>query len=562
MDAPSSVISMDMPRIEDKEGLPIEAFAKVQEIFSNVDWLDSKSEIVNVLQQITTSNKLQEILESGVSAIPNNSLNESLSERSKFDPTVSENDISSMTFTVPGDVSTSLESSMDPSRKMKMENLGTEVLSEQNSTASLNQGKQVISTLDLSTDLNIAAKNISLESKSLLKNDTETQKNQSLPLELPMVQEKDPNLISGPYMKGKPMEEKMEPLESKALLEENIKSSTPTTQDKESILSHRPSNDVNFVRTETSKTISLSEDNTNILTSTAQTKEPSPPHEPQHMKVALHLSAQSKIISPRVHQASQSAPSLHYSSSQGSLAPVSRYHGAPSALGITALLQDHAEEDVQKEVNHEVIMPSSSSTLSPSILEVPNYIDIIPKSYPPISSTTMLRSLKLESLPDVPTVTNNNVAPLGLPVPTSELTQVSVTQQHENTMHDKSKKSTVSPPEAIKSSISKPSENAPKAPLPPPPPSLSTTSKTLSMPPPPPPGKVPLAPGPPSVPRPPGAPFGAKGRGLSRPNAKAQEKHNLKPYHWLKLTRVSHGSLWDETQKPEEASKYENCANC
>ncbi|KAI9106485.1 hypothetical protein K1719_022013 [Acacia pycnantha] len=74
MDASSSIISIDMPRINIKDGLPIEAFAKAKEIFSNFDWLDPKTEVVNVLQQITASNKLQEILDFGVSARPNNFL--------------------------------------------------------------------------------------------------------------------------------------------------------------------------------------------------------------------------------------------------------------------------------------------------------------------------------------------------------------------------------------------------------------------------------------------------------------------------------------------------------
>ena len=59
---------------------------------------------------------------------------------------------------------------------------------------------------------------------------------------------------------------------------------------------------------------------------------------------------------------------------------------------------------------------------------------------------------------------------------------------------------------------------------------------------------------PPSV-----APFNAKGRGLLRPLSRSQaqpRKANLKPYHWLKLTRAMQGSLWAEAQKSDEASKY------
>ncbi|XP_028782655.1 formin-like protein 18 [Neltuma alba] len=921
MDASSSVISIDMPRIEDKEGLPIEAFAKVQEIFSNVDWLDSKTEVVNVLQQITASNKLQEIFESGVSVRPSNLPKDSLSGRFNFDPTtLAENDISNMTSTSSGKVPTSYESSPDPPCKKKMEPLETKVLSENNKiTTSSGHAKQFVSPSDLSTDSNLAKKIISLESKASPENDTENltlkdQGNQFLPLELPMdalesktllendakfipamVQEKKSILLTEPSMEAKSMGKKFQPLESKPLPDKNTKSLTSSAQAKESSLSHKPSDDANSLKKmiETSETMALSEDNTKSLTSAAQTKESIPSHEPsadpyslkrriepQHLQVALQLPTQSKIISPRVRQASQSVPVLYCSSSQGSPLPISRYPSAPSALGITALLQDRTEGDIKKEVNHGVTVPSSSSTLSPSVLGVPKSVS--PTSVPPVSSSTLLRSLALKSLMDVTAVTHNTVAPLGPavsspsppqpqptsgmmqpivtqnpeniapdktkkslvpPTPalqsqsqhTSELTQRAVTQhpeniahekgekslvsplqtpyqpqlssglmqpivfqQPENITHDKSKKSLISPPaplpslpEVIKSSISTPShptaaplspsslkssfsttlspppasqpsssfpetcphstvknsfkgppppppaphsaaaplpspsctksslstrppppplppppspspltsqstvngssaspllhpslphttpvplapssmnssfspapspapaprsphstsENSLKAPPPPPPPpSLSSTAKAFSIPPPPlsgipssaanlnpsplnmnnsaaisgppppppPPGhsgtisgptltstvpppplppaspttslsknsatvppppsanglskagtlhpgtgngNIPPAPGPPSVPGPPTVPFGAKGRGLSRPNAKIQtqtKRSNLKPYHWLKLTRVMHGSLWAETQKPEEASK-------
>ncbi|OMO61745.1 Actin-binding FH2/DRF autoregulatory [Corchorus capsularis] len=57
MDSASSIISMDFPCFEDKEGLPIEAFAKVHEMFSHVDWLDPRADVAyNMLQQMSASN--------------------------------------------------------------------------------------------------------------------------------------------------------------------------------------------------------------------------------------------------------------------------------------------------------------------------------------------------------------------------------------------------------------------------------------------------------------------------------------------------------------------------
>nr|KYP53601.1 Formin-like protein 6 [Cajanus cajan] len=56
MDAAAAVIADSTSCFEEKEGLPMEAFAKVQEIFSHVDWMDPKADVaLNVLQQISAS---------------------------------------------------------------------------------------------------------------------------------------------------------------------------------------------------------------------------------------------------------------------------------------------------------------------------------------------------------------------------------------------------------------------------------------------------------------------------------------------------------------------------
>ncbi|XP_076900290.1 formin-like protein 18 [Bidens hawaiensis] len=89
-------------------------------------------------------------------------------------------------------------------------------------------------------------------------------------------------------------------------------------------------------------------------------------------------------------------------------------------------------------------------------------------------------------------------------------------------------------------------------PLPPPiAPSANQIEKGGAVPPPPPPsrggGGLPGAPAPPP-------PLG-RGRGLSPAMSKNQNAKKLKPLHWLKLTRAVQGSLWDETQKSDEAVK-------
>ncbi|KAK8975852.1 hypothetical protein V6N11_057689 [Hibiscus sabdariffa] len=65
LDAASSIISLDFAGFEEKGGLPMEAFAKVHEIFSHVDWLDPRADVAfNMLQQIGASNIAQEVTDS------------------------------------------------------------------------------------------------------------------------------------------------------------------------------------------------------------------------------------------------------------------------------------------------------------------------------------------------------------------------------------------------------------------------------------------------------------------------------------------------------------------
>ena len=60
MDAAASIVAENLSGFE-KEGLPVEAFANVKEIFRSVEWSDPNSDFaLNVLQQISASNIAQE----------------------------------------------------------------------------------------------------------------------------------------------------------------------------------------------------------------------------------------------------------------------------------------------------------------------------------------------------------------------------------------------------------------------------------------------------------------------------------------------------------------------
>lgn len=86
MDAASSVIPVDLSCF-DEEGLPVEAFSKVHEIFSHVDWLDPRADVaynvlqhLNVLQDGASSpsrfsiDKIHKILEDNISSSPSTPL--------------------------------------------------------------------------------------------------------------------------------------------------------------------------------------------------------------------------------------------------------------------------------------------------------------------------------------------------------------------------------------------------------------------------------------------------------------------------------------------------------
>ncbi|KAH6757562.1 hypothetical protein C2S51_038710 [Perilla frutescens var. frutescens] len=217
--------------------------------------------------------------------------------------------------------------------------------------------------------------------------------------------------------------------------------------------------------------------------------------------VSVQRPAQSKIISPRISQTSPSNQASYANSPQGSPVALTRYRSAPpSAVGITALLQDHDAESSEKEVcslapesSVSAATPYSSSDLSAS-----------PSPPPPPPPTT--GATNPPPLPSVP-------SPPPPPPSSSNVSNEVPAGNHQG----------VPPPPA-------PLLNASSK-------SGGTSSQLLS-----------------SV----SNQLGGKGKLQLRTGTKTQaqpKKSSLKPYHWLKLTRAMQGSLWAEAQKPEEALK-------
>ncbi|KAF8086092.1 hypothetical protein N665_0635s0022 [Sinapis alba] len=433
MDAGNNHVSIDLPHMEEKDGLPMEAFAKVQEIFSDGEWLDPNSDVaVTVFNQITAANILQESLDSGSPRSP--------------------------------------------------------------------------------------------DSRSLLESALEK------------VREK-----------------------TKLMISENVSVSpdafSPVWREKDC---HRSYADPNSL--------------------IKKVDEPN-----GGLRVSVQRQAHSKIISPRLLQSSVTSPVSNRSSPTQASSPasVSRFHSSPSNLGITSILHDHGPGKGEE-----------ATSSSPSITFHPALHPLKLKASPQQSSTPAPSngSPPAEAVVKPPTLPLLKPLKILSPLPPPPPPPPPASSSLRSTLSPGSATSSIAtqgPPPPPPPPPPQPQRSAqPSFPSPPPLPPPKKVVTTSNAPPPPPPplrsnplsGAVPLRTAPPVPPPPapstlsrsqnggcngnvppvPGPPLGLKGRGMLQTNLKGQgqtRKANLKPYHWLKLTRALQGSLWAEAQQtPDEAA--------
>ncbi|PPS03011.1 hypothetical protein GOBAR_AA17656 [Gossypium barbadense] len=452
IDVATSDISIDFPGIEEKNGLSIDDFAKVQEIFSRVDYTD----VANMLQEnletgCPKSREIASVLhddkveEKSNSEAPEHVTTNANSTRTKFEPEE---------IQVVPQMATQHTPSAVPS-------------SDSSSTEGKTESQELQVALQEAELTNSSRRNVEIQ-------------------------------------------------------EIQVSSQQPA----QSTSTFTPVLDVNSIRKKT---------------------------EPQELQVAVQRPAQPKIISQRGPQSSISSPVSYCNSLPGSPAAISRYHSPLSALGITALLHDHDASE-SEDHSHPVASPLSSSSVSSPLSNTPKNLQLTraiasPASPPPpplpnvASSTTCPNSCS-------PQIRTSGPPPPPAPPPQS------------GSISDPTSKSSVPrppppPPPSLAAKGPSSNNSAHVPPVPPPPapcakglskagdtsPQLHSVSN----------GNIPSIPGPPSA-----APLNLKGRGISciGPKSLAQpRKANLKPYHWLKLTRAMQGSLWAEAQKPEEAFK-------
>ncbi|XP_075643858.1 formin-like protein 18 isoform X1 [Castanea sativa] len=548
MDAAGPPISIDMTGFEEKEGLPVEAFAKVQEIFSNVDWLDPKADAaLNVIQQITASNILQESLEAAsvLTAETGSSLQDSTLEKLKSESSASENNIrclTSMDMLQQIKVSNAIQKILDPVHSAEVgsllldstsENLKSQLKASDKITRDptlMDQGKQSTSSFEPSLDSLLLRKKIE-------------------PQELPFALQRpaQPKIISqrGPQtslsapvsysnsLQGSPVpisryHSAPSALGITALLHDHAASSSEEV--KHALTVSLPSPTSLAAISSTPKPVQPT-----IVPIPPTTTPPLPP-----------FSLQSSMDSPTsqsmplpISSAADSSPSTIQSSLPPPPPPPPPLEASPSfAIKSSCTIPSPPP-------------PPPSLAGAPS-LSVKNSFSTPPPPPPP--PPTLTGTFPSSSIRDSFSTPPHPPPPLPPPPPSPGIRSVLPVKNSAVTSAPPP-----SPPPPPHSRVASGPDKTSSAPAPPPPPALFVngltkvgssapqSSSVVSN------GNVPPIPGPPS-----GAPFSAKGRGLSRigsRNLAQPKKSNLKPYHWLKLTRAMSGSLWAEAQKSDEATK-------
>ncbi|CAN6582858.1 unnamed protein product [Malus baccata var. baccata] len=491
MDAASSLISIDLPGMEEKDGLPVEAFAKVQEIFSNVDWLDPKADVTHVLQKIASSGVLHKLDSASLHNVETGSLLlDSTPEKLKSEVKSSENDINSPTFMAQGKHdsasgyptetgSFSLESIPE---KLRSEDKSIE--NDVRSLTSVAQGKHDGASAHTTETGNLLLESLHGKVKSEPKateNVIKSEVNSSatdIKSTTSMAQGRHDSAsahateTANLLVESLPECRKTEPRAS----ENSIKSPPYMALGKLSITNIQPSLDSGLIR----KKI-----------------------EPQDLQAALLPPTHSKIISQRARQGSLSAPVSFCNSLQGSPLPISRYQSAPSALGITALLQDHATYNREDQIRQpETVSPPLHATLAPDLTlrSLPKSVQPGKLSFPapPPSS---LQFSGLATVEKVSVATPPSPLPLELLQQTSNSPESLLNEHTKTTLQGKGQLASVPlpppppPPHRSQSVTSSSSDSKGSVSIPPPPaPShfsgaspSSPVKNSISAPPPPPP---------------------------------------------------------------------------
>ncbi|XP_050937512.1 formin-like protein 13 isoform X3 [Cucumis melo] len=562
MDAGSCTVANDVLCIEE-EGLPMEAFAKVQEIFSHVDWLDPKADVaLNVLHQMNALNIAQEKPDSNsLWSTQVSSLLQCASPR-KFP----------QKFTLENKSKILEKEGSSPTSKFSPDAAKTEQNNESNS---------VFQRMSQSPD--------------------------SFPLNYDMLQDS-------------PNSERSDRTSYSA----SVGSHSFIDSEGEIDVSHQKTASSSF--RDAALDVSLAPESPQTKNLYTKTTIPPPPPLPQlstdiyaanslpppHSTSTESLLQSSNFSTLRPNRASITKETEIYSKDQNQLSaiipPLSITSTISSSMQSSPPPPPPPPSTPPLKDTVAVRVKASSTTPSPfpsTLASHPTIGSSVPQPPPPPPPPTSTVTHKISPpIPSPPTPP----PPPSLPPPTITITNPKISSSVPPPppplpMTSKQVETTTTspfipppPPPPIPMTSRQVGSTSTSSPVPPPPPPLpsrqvGSTSTSSHVPPPPPPpastkgspSSVPSAPPPPTVsgrgpsksgelgsgsllgngssrsssPVPPsGSPSGIKGRSLSRTiSSRTHITKKLKPLHWLKLSKAVQGSLWAEAQKTGEAAR-------
>ncbi|KAK8637888.1 hypothetical protein V6N13_136344 [Hibiscus sabdariffa] len=562
MDAASSVTPADPFRYEEKEGLPVEAFSKVQEMFNDVDWMDSKSDATyNMLQQIGALNIAQEKSDSD----SNNSVDSPRQGRTSPRTLWEEKLLAALPGSPRSPTTMCLKTLVVPSVKSpvskeakpqdsRIEPFNQSDVSHQqnNQSAALAKNHPTKASSSVSSPASAVASPGASPLTPFGKEDCaarETPPDKSPPPKTPPVKE-DPVV-------------RVTSLATPPVKENQIISGTPpeTSPSLKEILA-------GLMKTPAPIPLSASPLSKLESARVRPLEVPAPPTTmPPFKENAASMPAPPPSLPP-LYCIQEASPTTS-SSAPPPPPPPSPTAGA-SSVPPTTLAPPSPPTGSSPPPSPPPQPPTVSAATTPpqpptvSSAATPPPPPTVSSSAPPPppptgSSTAPPPPPPTGSLttPPPPPTAGSSSAPL--PPPHPPTTGSSTAPPQPPTAGSSSAPLPLPHPPTTGSSIAPPpppTVGSSTAPPPPPPPPPPTTGSSTAPPPPPAPfgkkaGSGPSAPAPP--------PFissaNAKNRLLSRGHSKNDQNKKLKPLHWLKLSRAVQGSLWAEAQKTGEVSK-------
>ncbi|CAB4288844.1 unnamed protein product [Prunus armeniaca] len=547
----ASIILGGISCFEDKEGLPMEAFAQVQEIFNYVDWLDPKVDAtLNALHQMGASNIAHEKLDNDSSQSTGNDT--SLQESS------------------PRNI-------QKKKKQLNLENNSKTLLSlaEVHPVASPLQSpdatvsKQEAKPQDIHTAIQLPSQCDSVSQHI-------PQPSQSTPMGAFAQVQEIFNHVASPAQSPSTTASKQEakPQDIHTALQPPNKCDSVCQQ------MPRPSQSTPMEAFTQVQEIFSHVASHMQSPDTAVSKQDG---KPEDIHTALESPNQHDSVCQKMPQPSQSTP-VSSNSRKDLPEPTPKYQNTCQASGIKPLLNDH-DFSGRQEVSHSVTAYPAVPDATLNVSRVPESAEVnsvsitapTPSSPPPLRPSMATSTIKTLSSPP----------PQQVPPSVSKPEDSSLSKDSETYTQDGTHPSITSHPGAHGMPISGTISGSvlPDPPSAPPHSQITTSARPPPTPPPPPPtlplkenladgsGPPPPPPPPPpthsgqaggttnSSPVPPPPPTAATASVPSAPPcstsfcSKNNNAKKLKPLHWLKLSRAVQGSLWAEAQKSGEASK-------